>query len=119
MARSLLALAGIGCGGWGLYIRHLLKPLDAIGARARRFGAGDFSEPIPARYADDSGELSDLAASLNTMGRDVHQMLEAKRALLLAISHELRSPLARARLNAELLPYPQSTFLPTLHDFQL
>ena len=30
-------------------------------------------------------------------------MLEAKRALLLAISHELRSPLTRARLNVELL----------------
>jgi signal transduction histidine kinase len=30
-------------------------------------------------------------------------MLEAKRALLLAVSHELRSPLTRARLNAELV----------------
>ena len=30
--------------------------------------------------------------------------LDAKRALLLAISHELRSPLTRARLNTELLP---------------
>jgi signal transduction histidine kinase len=38
------------------------------------------------------------------MGADIHQMLEAKRALLLAISHELRSPLTRARLNTELLP---------------
>ncbi len=87
-----------------LYIRHLLKPLDAIGAGARRFGAGDFSEPIPARFIDNSGELGELAATLNTMGRDIHQMLEAKRALLLAISHELRSPLTRARLNTELLP---------------
>src|SRR5690606_35679041 len=32
------------------------------------------------------------------------EMLDAKRALLLAISHELRSPLTRARLHAELLP---------------
>ncbi|MFC5770888.1 hypothetical protein [Thauera sinica] len=30
--------------------------------------------------------------------------LEAERALLPAISYELRSPLTRARLNAELLP---------------
>jgi signal transduction histidine kinase len=30
-------------------------------------------------------------------------MLDAKRALLLAISHELRSPLTRARVNAELV----------------
>jgi signal transduction histidine kinase len=38
------------------------------------------------------------------MAASIHQMLEAKRALLLAISHELRSPLTRARLNTELLP---------------
>lgn len=38
------------------------------------------------------------------MGQDIHRMLEAKRALLLAISHELRSPLTRARLHTELLP---------------
>jgi signal transduction histidine kinase len=49
-------------------------------------------------------ELGELAATINTMGADIHQMLEAKRTLLLAISHELRSPLTRARLNTELLP---------------
>jgi len=87
-----------------LYVRHLLKPLDAIGAGARRFGAGDFSEPIPDRFVDNASELGELATTLNTMGQDIHQMLEAKRALLLAISHELRSPLTRARLNTELLP---------------
>lgn len=87
-----------------LYVRHLLKPLDAIGAGARRFGAGDFSEPIQARFVDNPSELGELASTLNTMGQDIHQMLEAKRALLLAISHELRSPLTRARLNTELLP---------------
>jgi signal transduction histidine kinase len=36
-------------------------------------------------------------------------MLEAKRGLLLAISHELRSPLTRARLNTELLPEETAT----------
>jgi signal transduction histidine kinase len=49
-------------------------------------------------------ELGQLAATINTMGGDIRQMLDAKRALLLAISHELRSPLTRARLNTELLP---------------
>lgn len=87
-----------------LYVRRLLRPLDAIGEGARRFGTGDFSQPIPERRAGKPDELGELAATLNTMGRDIHQMLEAKRALLLAISHELRSPLTRARVNAELLP---------------
>jgi signal transduction histidine kinase len=87
-----------------LYLRHLLRPLDAIGAGARRFGLGDFSQPIPVRRPTRPDELGQLAGTINTMGQDIREMLDAKRALLLAISHELRSPLTRARLNTELLP---------------
>ena len=87
-----------------LYVRRLLRPLDAIGEGARRFGAGDFSQPIALRNPQRPDELGELATTLNTMGDDIRQMLDAKRALLLAISHELRSPLTRARLHAELLP---------------
>lgn len=84
-----------------LWVRRLLRPLDDIRAGAQRFGTGDLTHAIPVRRAD---ELGDLARQINTMARDIHGMLEAKRALLLAISHELRSPLTRARVNAELLP---------------
>ena len=87
-----------------LYVRRLLRPLDEIRAGAERFGAGAFDDPIPVRCANKPDELGQLAATINTMGSDIHQMLEAKRALLLAMSHELCSPLTRARLNAELLP---------------
>jgi signal transduction histidine kinase len=87
-----------------LYVRWQLKPLDPIGEGARRFGADDFSQPIPDHSCKARNELGELATTINTMGRDIHQMLEAKRALLLAISHELRSPLTRARLHTELLP---------------
>lgn len=84
-----------------LFVRRLLRPLDDIRGGAQRYGSGDFAQPIPVRRRD---ELGDLAADINAMAHDLHQMLEAKRALLLAISHELRSPLTRARLNTELLP---------------
>ena len=83
------------------YVRRLLRPLDDIRAGARRFGHGDFSAPIPVRRND---ELGTLAGDVNAMAQAIHQMLESKRGLLLAISHELRSPLTRARLNTELLP---------------
>ena len=85
-------------------VRRMLRPLDDIRAGARRFGAGDFAQPIPVRQPQRPDELGELAATINTMGADIGQMLDAKRALLLAISHELRSPLTRARLNTELLP---------------
>lgn len=87
-----------------LYVRRLLRPLDHIRQGALRFGAGEFGQPIPVRHPHGPDELGELAATINTMGQDIHQMLEAQRALLLAISHELRSPLTRARLNTELLP---------------
>jgi signal transduction histidine kinase len=82
------------------YLRHLLRPLSDISAGAKRFGSGDFSEPIAVKRRD---ELGDLAADVNAMAANIHSMLEAKRNLLLAISHELRSPITRARLNSELL----------------
>jgi len=83
------------------YVRRLLRPLDDIGAGAQRFGRGEFDRPIPIRRRD---ELGDLAGHVNAMAAGIHRMLEAKRGLLLAISHELRSPITRARLNTELLP---------------
>ena len=86
------------------YVRRTLRPLDAISAGARRFGQGRFDDPIPAAWTRRHGELGELATTLNTMGEDIRQMLDAKRSLLLAISHEMRSPLTRARLHTELLP---------------
>jgi signal transduction histidine kinase len=82
-------------------VRQMLRPIGDISAGAERFGQGNFNEPVP---VNSSNELGDLAKRINAMGSDIHAMLEAKRSLLLAISHELRSPLTRARLNSELLP---------------
>ena len=81
-------------------VRGLLRPLDDIRAGAIRFGEGDFSRPIEPRRRD---ELGELALQINRMADGLQQRLDAKRELLLAISHELRSPLTRARLNAELV----------------
>jgi len=83
-----------------LRVRALLRPIDDIRAGAIRYGAGDFSRPIPTRA---HGELGELAQRVNGMADGLHGLLDAKRQLLLAISHELRSPLTRARLNAELV----------------
>ncbi len=82
-------------------VRRLLRPLEDIRDGARRFGEGRFDQQIPVRRRDELGQLAD---DINAMAGSLHAMLDAKRSLLLAISHELRSPLTRARLHAELLP---------------
>ena len=96
---TLAALLALTAGAW-VWVRHLLRPLGDIQAGARRFGAGDFSTPIVQRRQD---ELGALAAQVNAMATSLQHMLAGQRGLLLAISHELRSPLTRARLHAELL----------------
>lgn len=83
-----------------VYVHHLLRPLREIRAGAIRYGHGDFTTPIGVRRRD---ELGVLAAQIDTMAAGLRDRLEQQRALLLAISHELRSPLTRARVNAELV----------------
>ena len=63
-------------------------------------GRGHGFGPIPLRRRD---ELGDLAGQVNTMASRLQKLLEGQCGLLLAISHELRSPLTRARQHAELL----------------
>jgi len=81
-------------------IRRMLWPLRALGEGAEAFGRGQLSHRIVVPQRD---ELGDLAHRFNQMAADIQAMLDGKRALLLAISHELRSPLTRARLHAELI----------------
>lgn len=95
---TLLLMTGIAYA----YVRRLLRPLGPIADGVSRYGAGNFSQPIPLPHHQD--ELGDLALRINRMAGALSGMLDAKRALLLAISHELRSPLTRARVNAELVP---------------
>jgi signal transduction histidine kinase len=81
-------------------VKRLFQPLQDIRQSVARFGSGELDHRI---IIDRRDELGELAKSVNTMADDIEAMMEAKRQLLLAISHELRSPLTRARLNAELM----------------
>lgn len=97
----LLALTGV---AWAV-VQRLLRPLQPIGEGVARFGRGDFSRPIALARDDELGQLADR---IDGMARSLHGMLQDKQALLLAISHELRSPLTRARLHAELVDDSES-----------
>lgn len=93
---ALLLVTGCAFG----MIRHMVAPLHALAEGAEAFGRGEFSYRVPVIHQD---EIGDLALRFNQMAADIQAMLDGKRALLLAISHELRSPLTRARLHAELV----------------
>ena len=80
-------------------IQRLFRPVAIMSEQVRRIGEGDLQQSIEVR---DKGELGSLATGINRMSLQIKSMLESKSGLLLAISHELRSPLTRMRVNLEL-----------------
>ncbi|MCP4488913.1 MAG: HAMP domain-containing histidine kinase [Gammaproteobacteria bacterium] len=83
-----------------LGVRRLFRPLSEISTHLKKIGAGQLDETLDIAG---SGELAQLAGGINQMVVEIKSMLEGKAGLLLAISHELRSPITRMRINLELL----------------
>ncbi len=81
-------------------IHRLFLPVSEIHRGLRRIGSGDIKYRLAVKRND---ELGELAKEINEMSDNIEQMLEAKRQLLLAISHELRTPITRAKLALSLL----------------
>ena len=97
---ALLSLGGILLLSYFI-IRRQLSPIKEIKRGVSLMSQGDLQHRIPIKGNDDLAELGD---SINDMAERIENMLDAKRQLLIAVSHELRSPLARSRIANEMLP---------------
>ncbi|MEM7563108.1 MAG: ATP-binding protein [Pseudomonadota bacterium] len=86
----------------GLYIliRRLFQPVEEISRHMERLGAGELDHTLELRGR---GEIARLSGGINRMSAQIKSMLDSKSGLLLAISHELRSPLTRMKVNLELI----------------
>jgi two-component system sensor histidine kinase CpxA len=78
---------------------HLTSPLRSLQKAVERFGKGDLGARVGSRRRDEVGRL---ACTFDTMADRLETLLTAERRLLLDISHELRSPLARLSVATEL-----------------
>jgi two-component system, OmpR family, osmolarity sensor histidine kinase EnvZ len=115
---QLDTVTGLQWAGWGLFALGLSlfgaafitslvnQPFARLASAARKLGSGQIPEALPERGM---GVAAETNRSFNQMVRDLEQ-LEADRALMLAgISHDLRTPLARLRLETEMSPSDQAT----------
>ena len=78
----------------GLWLRPLLKDINVITDGAQRFAA-DYREPLAT--ADRTTELTGLARNIDTMSSRLSGLLRSQKELIAALSHEMRTPLARIR----------------------
>ena len=83
-----------------LILKHWLSPISAAINTVKAVGSGDFSQRI---NKHPSNELAELTTGINKMVTDLQSMFDSKNDLLLSISHELRSPLARMKVSLAMI----------------
>lgn len=81
----------------------ITRPLKKLGAASRQFAQGDLHTTLDAKLLSRADELGDLAQDMTFMMRRTQQTLEAQKQLLHHVSHELRAPLSRLQVSAELI----------------
>ena len=82
-----------------LIASRISRPLKAMASSARLVGSGQQPPRLPETGAE---ELRQLAAAFNAMAGDLARHEKDRSEVLAGISHDLRTPLTRLRLEAEL-----------------
>ncbi|MEM5311894.1 ATP-binding protein [Paraburkholderia sp. JHI869] len=78
----------------------LQQPLRALAQAVGRFGRGEPVPPVPERGPR---ELRQLTLGFNQMVKEVERTEKDRAVMLAGVAHDLKTPLARLRLRAEMM----------------
>lgn len=97
------------------YLRNQLRPIADLARAATAYGRGDL---VPYRLRG-ATEVRAAGAAFLDMRARIERQGQARRLMLSGISHDLRSPLARMRLELAMLPEAESAgMLRDVEDMQ-
>jgi|ERR1700733_2537730 len=82
-------------------VRWITSPLSSIASAARSFGRSEAEDEDLS--SDGPREIAQAAIALNDMRKRVRMLVNERTQMLIAISHDLRTPLTRLRLRVERL----------------
>ncbi|CAB3781710.1 ATP-binding protein [Pararobbsia alpina] len=95
----------IGAAMSGLFAAwQVQRPLRTLVAAVGRFGRGQLVGPV---IESGPRELRQLTRGFNQMVSDISQTQSDRNVMLAGVAHDLRTPLARLRLRAEMLDEPR------------
>ena len=83
-----------------IWLYPLIKRLRLLKITAQHFGEGDFSERI---HISSTSYIVDIENEFNRMAEKIETLVEDNKLLSNAVSHDLRTPLARLRFGIEAL----------------
>lgn len=91
---------------------RIARPLRDLAAVANEIRDGRLASR--AQIREDGGEIGEVAGALREVADRLAKQLRDQRALMAAVSHELRSPLGRARVLIEMMR--EGSAPPSAHD---
>lgn len=89
-----------------LFLRNQVRPIVALARAADRFGRG---LDLPNFHPHGAREVRMAAGAFLIMKERIQRMVDSRTEMLAAVSHDLRTPLARMKLQLEMMPTDQVT----------
>ncbi|WP_153112035.1 ATP-binding protein [Propionivibrio limicola] len=93
---SLIAVTAVAM----LAVRQVIRPLQQLAGAADALGHDLGAPPLP---EEGSSEMRRAAQAFNRMRERIKRLVDERSRALAAVSHDLRTPLTRLRLRAELI----------------
>ena len=90
----------VGTMGATVLTQRTVRPLAELSAAAKKLGRGEKPDPLPENTR--TAEIEAVNRSFNHMVQELERMEDDRELLLAGVSHDLRTPLTRMRLEIEL-----------------
>jgi len=104
MIRNLLIVDAVMLVLCFVAVRQVTRPLSVLAGAAEELGSNIDRPPLPEQGAT---ELVQASRALNAMQDRLKRYVQTRMQALAAMSHDLKTPITRMRLRAELLDDPQ------------
>lgn len=84
-----------------LFMRNQIRPIKRLAIAAERFGKG---REVPFFKVEGAREVRQAARAFLGMRERINKQIQQRTAMLAGVSHDLRTPLTRMKLQVEMMP---------------